>query len=143
VKAQMIGPKAPVCAFYPVFEKFDLKSWFNESKKKGKTMRKEWIVIGGLLFGLILAAPALAHTPLCSCYDNGDGTITCEGGFSDGSSAAGVQMRVEDPSGKVLIEGKMGEFSEFTFDKPAGAYKVVFDAGEGHAIEIDGKEIVE
>jgi hypothetical protein len=106
-------------------------------------MRKEWIVIGGLILSLVLAAPALAHTPLCSCYDNGDGTIICEGGFSDGSSASGVRMRVEDQSGKVLIEGKMDEFSEFTFDKPAGAYKVVFDAGEGHVIEIDGKEILE
>ncbi|MBK1637032.1 hypothetical protein CKO19_14985, partial [Rhodovulum adriaticum] len=31
---------------------------------------------------------AQAHTPLCACYDNGDGTVLCEGGFSDGSSAA-------------------------------------------------------
>ena len=100
------------------------------------------VSIAVLAIGLTFAGRALAHTPLCSCYDNGDGTITCEGGFSDGSSASGVQMRVED-SGGVLIKGKMDEDSEFTFDKPAGAYKVVFDAGEGHVIEIDGKEIVE
>ena len=101
-----------------------------------------WMIIGILVLGLALAAPALAHTPLCSCYDNGDGTVTCEGGFSDGSSAAGVRMYVE-AGGKVLIEGKMDDFSEFSFDKPAGAYKVVFDAGEGHAIEIEGKDILE
>ncbi|BBO76501.1 hypothetical protein DSCW_39180 [Desulfosarcina widdelii] len=92
---------------------------------------------------IIFAGQALAHTPLCSCYDNGDGTITCEGGFSDGSSASGVQMRVEKKGGRVLLNGKMDEDSEFTFDKPGDAYKVVFDAGEGHEIEIDGKEIVE
>ena len=91
---------------------------------------------------ILAAAPALAHTPLCSCYDNGDGTATCEGGFSDGSSASGVKIRVES-GGKVLIKGKMDADSEFSFDKPTGAYKVVFDAGEGHAVEIDGKEIVE
>ena len=91
---------------------------------------------------VLAAAPALAHTPLCSCYDNGDGTATCEGGFSDGSSASGVQMRVES-GGKILIKGKMDADSEFSFDKPSGAYKVVFDAGEGHSIEIDGKDIVE
>ncbi len=85
----------------------------------------------------------LAHTPLCSCYDNGDGSITCEGGFSDGSSAAGVEIRVEDKGGKVLLKAKMNEDSEYTFDKPSVAYKVIFDAGEGHAIEVDGKEIFE
>jgi hypothetical protein len=92
---------------------------------------------------LLLCGQVSAHTPLCSCYDNGDGTVTCEGGFSDGSSAAGVRMRVQDGKGGVLIKGKMDEDSEFTFDKPADAYKVVFDAGEGHVVEIEGKEIVE
>jgi hypothetical protein len=90
-----------------------------------------------------LAGPALAHTPLCSCYDNGDGTVTCEGGFSDGSSAAGVQVRVEKSGGGVLLKGQMDEDSEYTFDKPSDGYRVIFDAGEGHVIEIDGKEIVE
>ncbi len=86
---------------------------------------------------------ALAHTPLCSCYSNGDGTITCEGGFSDGSSAAGVRMRVENKTGSVLTEGKMDDFSEFVFDKPKEDFKVIFDAGPGHAVEIDGGDIVE
>ena len=92
---------------------------------------------------LVLAGQAFAHTPLCSCYDNGDGTITCEGGFSDGASAAGVEIRVLDKDGKVLIKGKMNEDSEFTFKKPSGPYKVVFDAGPGHEVIVDGKDIVE
>jgi hypothetical protein len=95
-----------------------------------------------MVLGLIFSGQAFAHTPLCSCYDNGDGTITCEGGFSDGSSASGVLMRVE-AGGNALVKGKMNADSEFTFDKPADTYTVVFDAGEGHVIEIDGKEIVE
>jgi hypothetical protein len=101
------------------------------------------LIFSALFFGLFLIPAAQAHTPLCSCYDNGDGTVTCEGGFSDGSSAAGVQMRVEDGAGKVLIQGKMDEDSEFTFDKPTGEYKVQFDAGEGHEITVEGKEITE
>lgn len=100
------------------------------------------VMIGVFSFGLFFAHTALGHTPLCSCMDNGNGTITCEGGFSDGSSAAGVQMRVEDAGGKVLNKGKMDPNSEFTFDKPAGPFKVVFDAGEGHIIEVDGKTIL-
>jgi len=95
-----------------------------------------------LIMGLLAAAPVTAHTPLCSCYANGDGTITCEGGFSDGSSASGVRMRVEGKSG-VLIEGKMDKDSEFTFKKPSEDYRVVFDAGEGHKVEINGKEIAQ
>ena len=106
-------------------------------------LKKALLVISLITMSILIAGQAVAHTPLCSCYDNGDGTVTCEGGFSDGSSASGVQMRVEKSGGGILIEGKMDEDSEFTFDKPSDAYRVVFDAGEGHIIEIDGEEIVE
>ena len=106
-------------------------------------MRKPFFVVILMALGLFLVGQAMAHTPLCSCYYNGDGTVTCEGGFSDGSSAAGVEMRVEDKKGKVLIKGKMDEDSEFTFDKPSGTYKAVFNAGEGHVVEVDGKDITE
>jgi len=85
----------------------------------------------------------LAHTPLISCYDMGDGTVLCEGGFSDGSSAAGVAIRVVDGKDNIVLEGEMSEYSEFEFDKPNGDYTVVFDAGPGHDIEIAGSDIVE
>ena len=52
-------------------------------------------------------------------------------------------MRVEDKSGKELLKGKMDEDSEYTFKKPSDPYKVIFDAGEGHVVEIDGKDILE
>ncbi len=100
------------------------------------------IMSGILTLGIFLSAQAFAHTPLCSCYDNGDGSVTCEGGFSDGSSASGVEMRVEDKDGNVLTKGKMDEYSEFTFDKPDGSYKVILDAGPGHEVEIEGKDII-
>lgn len=96
-----------------------------------------------VLFAACLPSLALAHTPLCSCYDMGDNTILCEGGFSDGSSAAGVEMLVLDKAGKELLKSKMSEDGEFEFQKPSMDYKVVFNAGPGHAIEIDGKDIVE
>lgn len=91
----------------------------------------------------MLGTDALAHTPLCACYDMGDGTVLCEGGFSDGSSAAGVAIRVVDGNGNPVLEGEMSEHSEFEFDKPNGDYTVVFDAGPGHDIEIHGQDIVE
>lgn len=99
------------------------------------------VPLAAALVALGLAGAAGAHTPLCACYDNGDGTVLCEGGFSDGSSAAGVKMVVRDGTGNVLIEGVIDENSEFTFEKPDGAFSVLFDAGEGHKIEIPADEI--
>jgi len=96
-----------------------------------------------LAVGLFSSAPVFAHIPLCSCCDNGDGTITCEGGFSDGSSAAGMRITVRDKEGNVLIKSRMNEDGEFTIDKPAEPFKVIFDAGRGHRIEVDGEEIDE
>ncbi|PJC88099.1 hypothetical protein CSW98_02975 [Vibrio sp. HA2012] len=92
---------------------------------------------------IFLPQVASAHTPLCSCYDFGDNTILCEGGFSDGSSASGVDMYVTDTSGKELLKGKIDDNGEFEFQKPSVDYSVQFNAGPGHIIEIDGKNIVE
>ena len=105
-------------------------------------MSKKVVFSAVFILALIVAGQAMAHTPLCSCYE-ADGTITCEGGFSDGSSAAGVGIRVAGPDDKVLVEGKMDEFSEFSFEKPSGPYKVFFDAGPGHVVEINGQDIAE
>ena len=92
---------------------------------------------------LALAAAAYAHNAICDCFDNGDDTITCEGGFSDGAKAIGVPLRVLDQSGKVLVDGKMSEQSDFTFPKPSVAFRVEFDAGQGHVVTIDGRDIEE
>lgn len=104
-------------------------------------MKRNLLFCLSILF--VVTTNAWAHTPLCSCFDNGDDTITCEGGFSDGSSASGVAMYIKAIDDRVLLEGKMNEDSEFTFDKPKDDYYVLFDAGDGHAIKVPGKEIVE
>ncbi len=107
-------------------------------------MRKIAIIMTAFfVLGVFLTPNVFAHTPLCSCSDEGDGTILCEGGFSDGSSAAGVKMTVVNSEGKTLIEEVMNEDSEFTFKKPEGRYKVIFDAGPGHEVEVPGSEITE
>jgi hypothetical protein len=92
---------------------------------------------------LACAATAWAHNAICDCYDNGDDTITCEGGFSDGGKAVGVPVRVLDGSGKVLIDGRMSDNSDFTFAKPKVDFSVQFDAGQGHVVTIDGRDIEE
>jgi hypothetical protein len=92
---------------------------------------------------LAAAGPAQAHSAICNCYDNGDGTITCEGGFSDGSSAEGVPVRVVDDRERVLVNGAMDAAGTFSFDRPDGDFHVVFDAGQGHAVTVYGMDIEE
>ena len=91
---------------------------------------------------LMSSTTLFAHTAIMSCFDNGDDTITCEGGFSDGSSASGVAFSLEQ-NGKVVLKTKLSEDSDITFDKLKGDFDVVFDAGEGHSIYINSSDIVE
>jgi phage-related tail fiber protein len=90
-----------------------------------------------------MTATTSAHSAICSCYDNADGTITCEGGFSDGGSAAGVSIRIVDPRDRVLIDGVMADDGTFTFDRPDGEFNVVFDAGQSHIVTIFSGDIEE
>jgi hypothetical protein len=90
---------------------------------------------------LSFAVVAHAHNAICSCFENDNGTVTCEGGFSDGGKAVGVPLRVIDQSGKVLIDGAMSKDSNFTFPRPKVPFRVEFNAGEGHIVTIDGRDI--
>ncbi len=105
-------------------------------------MKKSLLVLAAALM-LTLPSMALAHSPIFDCFDNGDGTITCQGGFSDGSSASGVKVHVKDASGKVTETLALDANSEISMKKPEGKYAMELDAGEGHKIEINGDKIVE
>jgi hypothetical protein len=91
---------------------------------------------------LLTSVPALAHTPLFDCYDNGDDTLTCEGGFTDGASAEGVDTRVVDAQGKVLQQGTLDAAGSVSFTRPAGEFSVIFSAGSEHSITVLGDEII-
>lgn len=95
--------------------------------------------LGLLLLGSVSAQ---AHTPLFDCFDNGDKTLTCEGGFSDGASAQGVTIRVLDAQGKVLEQGKLDEKGSVTFTRPTAEFSVVFDGGTEHSLTVLGDDIV-
>lgn len=95
-----------------------------------------------LISSAIFATSLSAHTAIMTCFDNGDSTITCEGGFSDGASGSGVSMYITQNE-KKIIKGVMDENSEFTFKKPKGAYEVYFNAGKSHVVVIKGKDILE
>lgn len=74
-------------------------------------------------------------------WDNGDETLSCEGGYSDGSSAAGTTIKVQDPKGKVIFTGKLDKNGELTFKKPKGEFTVTFDGGPGHSVTIKSSNI--
>ncbi|WP_072681318.1 hypothetical protein [Arcobacter sp. LA11] len=95
------------------------------------------------LITLVFTIAAFAHTPIMSCIDEGDGTVTCEGGFSDGSSAGGVKFRVVSNEKKILLDTKLNSESEVNFKKPEVDYSAVFDAGPQHEVYIKSKDILE
>ena len=102
---------------------------------------KAYVAASSMLGFSLLAVAALAHSPICDCFDNADGTVTCEGGFSDGGSAEGVSIRILDERDRVLIDGKMDGASSYSFDKPDTAFYVIFDAGQNHVVTIYGDDI--
>lgn len=106
-------------------------------------MLRRGLILFVLAGFLTVAGTASAHTPLFSCFDNADGTIYCEGGFSDGSSASGVPIIVKDASGEVILSLQLSGNSDVEFDKPEVEYSVVFDGGDGHDIVIPGSQIFE
>lgn len=67
--------------------------------------------------------------------------MLCEGGFSDGASAEGVDIKILDDRERVLLEGKMDADSIFIFDRPDVFFHVIFDAGDNHRVVIYEDEI--
>ncbi len=98
------------------------------------------IALGMLLLLAMVSLTSLAHTPILYLEDNEDGTIYVEGGFSDGSSAAGSGLRLEDKDGNSLWEGELSEYSyvESIPIPEVRPYYVVFDAGPGHVVTKEG-----
>ena len=83
----------------------------------------------------------MAHTPLFDCFDNGDASITCEGGYSDGASAEGVDIQVVDARGKILERGKLDARGAVLLQRPEGEFSVVFAPDSEHSIRVLGDDI--
>lgn len=90
----------------------------------------------------LLPELAAAHSALLNCFDNGDNTFTCQGGYSDGSSATGIRIVVRDGNGIILQEARLDSNSEVTLNRPQGDFTVLFDGGAGHSVEVSGASLV-
>jgi len=88
------------------------------------------------------APSAGAHSALLNCFDNADGTFTCQGGYSDGSSAQGIRIVVRDADGVELQEAHLNADGEVVLQRPQGDFSVFFDGGAGHSVEVDGTSLV-
>ncbi len=91
---------------------------------------------------VLCASEAFAHSALLNCFDNADGTFTCQGGYSDGSSATGIRIVVKDDSGRILQEAQLNADSEVVLPRPQEQFTILFDGGSGHSVEIPGESIV-
>jgi hypothetical protein len=92
---------------------------------------------------LVVPSWAAAHSAVFDCFNEKDGRVTCEGGFSDGTSAAGVPVKVLDSQDKLLLSGAIDKEGRFSFKRPPGDFRVVFDAGKGHAVTLLSSDITD
>jgi formylmethanofuran dehydrogenase subunit A len=98
-----------------------------------------WALIAGALAS---SQSTHAHAPVLDCFVK-QGKVTCEAGFSDGSSAAGRKIQVLDASNKVLLDGVLDKAGLYTFTAPAVDYHVVFYGGEHHQVTLHSANIKE
>lgn len=106
-------------------------------------------------FTLIISTAIFAHAALISVDDMGNGQIYIEGGFSDGSSAGGMELiLVKDKAyngpedtfnGKeIIFRGKLKDDGSFIIPKPATEkYEVIMNAGVGHVATKKGPALTD
>lgn len=100
-----------------------------------------------LFYGFALSAAALsataamAHSVHFNCKADGASHIMCEGSFSDGSDAAGMEVLALSYEDKVLLSSTLDAKSQIRFERPAKEFYVRLDGGEGHTVEIDHADI--
>ncbi len=98
-------------------------------------MKKLYSFIFILLTPLFLCS----HSLILSVMDNGDGTITVQGVFNTGQSAAGALLVLEALYNKeILYEKRLPSSNELTINIPKVPYQIILDGGEGHTVVKDG-----
>lgn len=97
----------------------------------------------GLVLGFaVLSGAAFAHAPIMACYDNGDETVTCEAGYSDGASSHGQGIRILAPSGDPVIEAVFDAAGSYTFSRPKlPSFAIEFIGDSSHKLVVFDDEI--
>lgn len=84
---------------------------------------------------------AQAHSLICQCEELPEQEVRCKGGFAHGSGAPGVPVDVIGNDEQVLLSGRFGNDSTFTFKRPEGDFYVLMDVGPGHTLEVTSSQI--
>jgi hypothetical protein len=87
------------------------------------------------------SGPKKTHPPMFECASSGALRVTCRGSFADGTSAAGIVVRVLDKTDRVVYAGLVDKLGRISFRKPDAQFSVVFDAGGGNVLTLLGSEM--
>jgi hypothetical protein len=106
------------------------------------------VLVVGLAIAMIAATlpaeasgPKKIPPPMFECVSSGSLRVTCRGSFADGTSAAGIVVRVLDKTDHVVYAGIVDKLGRVSFRKPDAQFSVVFDAGEGNVLTLLGSEM--
>jgi len=104
-------------------------------------MKKNLIIMAAAaVIWLGLAGPALSHTLFMNLMDNEDGTVSVEGMFSTGATAAGLPLYLLDKKEKQIQKLVLDADGEATFEIPDQPYTVFLDGGPGHTVREPGPQ---
>ncbi|MGD9972015.1 MAG: hypothetical protein AB7S77_03045 [Desulfatirhabdiaceae bacterium] len=95
-------------------------------------------LLAALITMLLVTGPAFGHTLFMNLTDNGDGTVSVEGIFSTGATAANLPLYLLDEKKKQILKIKLDENGEAEFTIPDQPYTVFLDGGPGHTVREDG-----
>nr|WP_319494466.1 hypothetical protein [uncultured Desulfobacter sp.] len=102
-------------------------------------MKKNIFTLLAVLIALVLVTgPVFGHTLFMNLTDNGDGTVSVEGMFSTGATAANLPLYLLDVNEKQISKIKLDENGEAEFNIPDQPYTVFLDGGPGHTVREDG-----
>ena len=91
-----------------------------------------------LIVLVIVTGPAFGHTLFMNLTDNEDGTVSVEGMFSTGATAANLPLYLLDEKERQILKIKLDENGEAEFNIPDQPYTVFLDGGPGHTVREDG-----
>lgn len=109
---------------------------------RAERITARWLLAWGLAWLLALGSTAVyAHEPVARCFLLDEATVRCRGASNDGDEMPGSRMEVFALDGTLLLNGKLGADSTWTFSKPAQPFYVLFDTGPGLQVTVEQDEI--
>ena len=96
------------------------------------------LFLAALMALFFVTGTAFCHTLFMNLTDNEDGTVSVEGMFSTGATAANLPLYLLDENEKQILKMKLDENGEAEFTIPDQPYTVFLDGGPGHTVRQDG-----